>query len=220
MSVTEPFTFDDLRAAFRITKDTPVIRSAFDHARRHSPPYLFNHVVRSWLFAVFIGAKDGSVFDEEVVAVSALFHDMGLTAWASGPYRFEVNGANAAREFARQQGFDERRAQLVWDGIALHTTPTIGVHKEIEVALAVRGVGTDFGRRDYASFTSAEIDAILRRVPRLNLKREFKECVCAIAREQPESTYNNFIREFGERFVEGYAAPSVVDLLMGGPFSE
>lgn len=35
--------------------DTPLVEQALVYARRESEPYLFNHVVRSWLFAARIG---------------------------------------------------------------------------------------------------------------------------------------------------------------------
>jgi hypothetical protein len=220
MTESEPVTFNHLIEKFPILRDTPAVRAAFEHARRHLPAYLLNHVARSWVFAVSIARNAGTAFDNEVVAVAALLHDMALVPVADGPYRFEVNGANAARDFARGQGFDERRGQLVWDAVALHSTATIAVHKETDVALVVRGIGVDFGRPDYSLFAREEMEGIVRSIPRLNMKCEFKKCLCDIAREHPEKTYNNFIREFGERFVSGYKAPSVVDLMMSAPFSE
>jgi hypothetical protein len=220
MAESESVIFSHLIEKFPILRDAPVIRAAFEHARRHLPAYLLNHVARSWVFAVSIAQKAGSAFDDEVVAAAALLHDMALVPVADGPYRFEVNGANAAREFVRGQGFDERRAQLVWDAIALHSTATIALHKETDVALVVRGIGVDFGRPDYSLFAREEMEGIVRSIPRLNMKCEFEKCLCDIAREHPEKTHNNFIREFGERFVSGYKAPSVVDLMMSAPFSE
>jgi hypothetical protein len=48
-----------------------------------------------------------------------------------------------------------------------------------------------------------------------------KECLSGLARARPQTTYDNFIRDFGERFVTGYKSPiSTVDLLSNAPFSE
>jgi hypothetical protein len=212
--------FDDLSNQFPNLADTAVIRRSFALAREQYPDFLLNHVVRSWLFASFIAEKVHSQFDHEVVAVSTLLHDLGLVKATKESHRFEVTGANAARDFVREQGFDDRRAQLVWDAVALHATADIAVHKEPEVAISVRGIGTDFGRDDFKRFTAEEITSILDVAPRCNMKHAFKECLCAIARDRPETTYNNFVRQFGERFVPGYHAPSTVDLMMNGPFSE
>src|SRR4029077_18738 len=84
--------------------DSPLITEALDYARKLSEPYLFNHAVRSWLFAVRLGQLQGVSHDAEVVAVGTLLHDLGLTNSFTGPKRFEIEGADAARVFAREQG--------------------------------------------------------------------------------------------------------------------
>jgi hypothetical protein len=38
-----------------LVPDTPTITRAIEHARERCEPYLFNHVVRSWLFAARLG---------------------------------------------------------------------------------------------------------------------------------------------------------------------
>jgi quercetin dioxygenase-like cupin family protein len=80
--------------------DTPFITRAMEYARSHSEPFLFNHAVRSWLFAVRLGQLQSMAHDAEVVAVGCLLHDLGLTNNFTGPERFEIEGANAARAFA------------------------------------------------------------------------------------------------------------------------
>jgi hypothetical protein len=199
---------------------TPVILDAFEYARERMPAYLFNHVVRSWIFAYQLGKLKGLEYDAEVVAIATLLHDLGLTDHADGPHRFEVNGAAVAVAFARERGFDARRRQLIWDAIALHATPSIGFLKEPEVALCGRAISVDFGAPDYQAFEQADIDAIVDAVPRLQMKREFAACACRIAHTKPETTYDNFIRDYGERFVPGYQRMSWVDMIAGGPFKE
>jgi len=199
--------------------DTPLIARAMDYARAQSEPYLFNHAVRSWLFAVRLGQLDGVPHDPEVVAVGTLLHDLGLTGCCTGPRRFEIEGADAAREFAREQGLDDRRIQLIWDSVALNSTPSIGLHKEAEVALCTAGIGVEFGFQ-YDRIPSWEMNSILTAFPRLGMKRGFKESVCRIVKSKPETTYDNFAGDFGERFVPGYKRPSTVDYLMNAPFEE
>ena len=121
--------------------DTPLVTRAMDLARKHSEPFLFNHAVRSWLFAVRLGQLLGISHDEEVVAVGSLLHDLGLTNGFTGHKRFEIEGADVARAFAREQGLDDHRVQLIWDSVALNSTPSIGLHKEPEVALGLRLAG-------------------------------------------------------------------------------
>ena len=199
--------------------DTPLVSQAMDYARTHSEPFLFNHAVRSWLFAVRLGQLQGIPHDEEVVAVGSLLHDLGLTNSFTGPKRFEVEGADAARQFAREQGLEDRRLQLIWDSVALNSTPSIGLHKDAEVALCTAGIGVEFGFQ-YDRIPPNEMKSILDAFPRLDMKRRFTDSVCRIVKTKPETTYDNFAGDFGERFVPGYKRPSTVDFLMDAPFQE
>jgi hypothetical protein len=197
--------------------DTPLIARAMDYARAQSEPFLFNHAVRSWLFAVRLGQLQGIPHDAEVVAVGSLLHDLGLTDCCRGPKRFEIAGADAARDFARAQGLDDRRLQLIWDSVALNSTPSIGLYKEAEVALCTAGIGLEFGFQ-YDRIPPDQMKSILAAFPRLDMKRRFADSVCRIVKTKPETTYDNFAGDFGERFVPGYKRPSTVDFLMNAPF--
>lgn len=200
--------------------DTPVISRAIEFARERSEPYLFNHVMRSWLFASMIAQRNQTVHDGEVLAVATILHDIGLTEHFNGPLRFEVEGANAARAFARDQEFDDRRVQLIWDTVALNSTPSIALYKEVEVALSTMGIGLDWGGWGYEAIDQAQIAAILEEFPRLEMKKQFTGAVCRIVETRPDTTYDNFARDFGERFVPGYRPVSTVDYLLNSPFKE
>jgi HD domain len=203
-----------------LVPDTPLITSAIDYTRENSEPYLFNHVMRSWLFAVSLAQLNRTEHDGEVLAMATLLHDIGLAEAFSGPLRFEVEGANAARKFARSAGLDHRRCQLIWDTVALNSTPSIALYKEAEVALSTAGIGLDWGGLGYDSLPQSRIAEIVDVFPRLQMKERFTRAVCRIVETRPASTYDNFARDFGERFVPGYKPPSTVDLLMNSPFKE
>lgn len=201
--------------------DTPLVDQAIEHARRECEPYLFNHVMRSWLFAARLGQLQTIEHDPEVVAVGTLLHDITLNERFSGPRRFEVEGADLARSFAETIGFDRRRAQLVWDSVALNSTPSIGLYKEAEVALCTAGVCLDVIGLQYTLIPESERAAIVREFPRLGMKKRMTRCFCHIAKVKPETTYDNFIRDFGERFVLGYKPkPSAADLVKNAPFDD
>ena len=200
--------------------DTAMIAGALEYAQRLSEPYLFNHAMRSWLFAARIGQLKNIDCDQEVVAVGTILHDVGLTAGVLGPNRFEVNGADAARSFIKERGFSDHRAQLIWDLVALNSTPSIALHKEAEVALGTMGIGLDWGGFGIESIPAAEIAEIVRAFPRLKMKHEFAETCRHLVKTRPETSYDNFLRDFGERFVSGYRPISTVDLLMNAPFAE
>ncbi len=200
--------------------DTPAISRAIEFARERSEPYLFNHVMRSWLFAATLAQLNHTAHDGEVLAVTTILHDLGLAEGFDGPLRFEVEGANAARTFARNEGIDERRAQLIWDGVALNSTPSISLYKEVEVALCTGGIGLDWGGWGYEAIPEAQVAAIVEAFPRLEMKQRFTRAVCRIVETRPATTYDNFAGDFGERFVPGYKRASTVDYLLNSPFKE
>jgi HD domain-containing protein len=200
--------------------DTPVISRAIEFAREQTEPYLFNHAMRSWLFASMIAQRNQTVHDGEVLAVATILHDIGLAESFNGPLRFEVEGANAARAFARDQHLDDHQVQLIWDTVALNSTPSIALHKEAEVALSTMGIGLDWGGWGYDAINETEVRAILEEFPRLKMKKQFTRAVCRIVETRPDTTYDNFARDFGERFVPGYRPVSTVDYLLNSPFKE
>jgi len=200
--------------------DGPLITAVIEYAQRLSEPYLFNHAMRSWLFAEAIGRKNGIDYDREVVAIGTILHDIGLTASVSGPKRFEVNGADAALSFIQGKGLSDRRAQLIWDLIALNSTPSLALYKEPEVAVGTMGIGLDFGGFGIEALPAAAVERILSAFPRLRMKERFAETCCRLVTAKPETSYDNFLRDFGERFEPGYKTVSTVDLLMNAPFDE
>jgi hypothetical protein len=200
--------------------DNPLITAVIAYSQRLSEPYLFNHAMRSWLFAEMIGRAKGLEFDHEVVAIGTVLHDIGLTPGVSGPNRFEVNGADAAVSFIKAQGFPDRRAQLIWDLVALNSTPSLALHKEPEVAVGTMGIGLDYGGFGLDALPKSDVERILDAFPRLKMKQKFAEACCRMVTAKPETSQDNFLRDFGERLVPGYKAVSTVDLLMNAPFGE
>jgi hypothetical protein len=200
--------------------DSPLITEVLEYAQKLYDPYLYNHAMRSWLFAAKIGQSKGIDCDLEVVAVGTILHDIGLSAAVSGSNRFEVTGAAAARSFVEERGISPRRAQLIWDLVALNSTPSIALHKETEVALGTMGIGLDYGGFFLELVPSADMTEILRGFPRLKMKTKFAETCCRLVAAKPETSYDNFLRDFGERFVPGFKPISTVDLLMNAPFEE
>jgi hypothetical protein len=181
---------------------------------------LFNHVARSWLFAARVGHLKSVEHDPEVVAVGTLLHDITLNMAFTGPRRFEVEGVDLARSFAIDVGFNERRAQLSWDSVALNSTPSVALYKESEVMLCAAGICLDVVGLQFDLIPPDEIKGIASGFPRLKMKSRMTRCFCNIARSHPETTYDSFVRHFGDRFVPGYKAPSSVDLVMRVPFDE
>ena len=123
--------------------DTVLVRDAIDLSRSASEPFLFNHAMRSWLFGVLLSESAEHAPDAELLAVATILHDLGLTDRYTAENRFEVDGANAARSFLKGRGISMQQMQVVWDAIALHTTRSIALHKEPEVAMTHSGITAD-----------------------------------------------------------------------------
>ena len=124
--------------------DSKIAREAAELVRQHESEMLFNHSVRVFLFGAMKGIRQNLKFDSELLFVAALFHDLGLVdAYHTETKRFEVDGADAAREFLKSHGIPELKADLVWEAIALHTTPGIPKYMRPEIALTNAGVLVD-----------------------------------------------------------------------------
>ena len=202
------------------TPDTTLVRDATELSRSLLEPYLFNHVMRSWLFAILLSEGAKIAPDPELLAVSAVLHDLGLTERYTAENRFEVDGANAARVFLKGRGISTQQTQVVWDAIALHTTPSIAPHKEPEVAMTHLGISVDVIGIGLDRIPQDKQRSILTEFPRLAFKNQFKESLCNVVRKKPATSFDNVLRDFGTRYVGGFMAPSFADLFANAPFSE
>jgi hypothetical protein len=130
-------------------------------------------------------------FDLELLYVGAMFHDMGLTArYASRTDRFEVDGANAARDFLRQHQIDQRDIDTVWAAIALHTTPGIPQYMHPAIALVNAGVLMDVVGIDYEKFTDTQRTAVLTAYPRhADFEEEIIQAFYDWNKDKPQTTY-------------------------------
>jgi len=200
--------------------DTSLVREATDLAKSASEPFLFSHIMRSWLFANVFTQNMQSPPDPELLAVALLLHDLGLTDSFGADARFEVDGANAAKSFLQERGIHEAQIRLVWDSIALHSTGSIALHKEPIVAVTFEAIQADAIGYALDRIPDNQLRAILTEFPRMDMKNKITACFTQVTRAKPESTYDNSLKDFGLRFIEGYKAPSGPDLIANAPFSE
>ncbi|KAL9078241.1 MAG: hypothetical protein Q9157_002821 [Trypethelium eluteriae] len=210
--------------------DTPLVRKALDFAKAHLREFAYLHTLRCWIFGTTLipytvtqSGNDES-FDHEAFSIAAILHELGwalTTPLVSKDKRFEVDGANAAREFLRTESskgdekgkWDKHRLQLVWDSIALHTTESIAVHKQPEVAAVNMGTFVDvLGPNCVAMLppnaqyllTKETLEAVFKELPRTGWREGCIEALCELCRTKPETTYDNFVGAFGEKYLEGY----------------
>ena len=125
--------------------DTALAKAAVDLLEVTSPQFICNHCVRTYVFGNLAVRRIGrSIIDEEIAFCAALLHDLGLVPAHVGENRFEVDGADAAREFCLKHRVASDRADRVWEAIALHTSAGIASRMATEIALVHLGAGLDF----------------------------------------------------------------------------
>jgi len=204
-----------------VIPDSLLAKEATGILREHSSDLLFNHSVRVYLFAAEQGRRRKLRFDAELLYIAAAFHDLGLTKhFSSKDERFEVDGANAARQFLAAHDVPEEQVQTVWEAIALHTTPGIPQYMRPEVALLYSGVGLDVLGRGFDQFPAKLRAEIVARYPRKRFKEEFVQEYFAGFAHKPATTYGTVNAAICERFIPGYKSANAVDLMAASPFPD
>src|SRR5258708_4230164 len=164
-------------AGIKVT-DTHLVCDAMDLARSSSELYLFNHVMRSWLFSVLLSEDVKPSPDPELLAVSSVLHDLGLT------------------------------------------DRSMALDKEPEVAMTHSGIAVDAIGVGLDRIPTDKLQAILAAFPRLALKNQFQSSLCNIVRRKPATSFDNILRDFGTRYVEGFTPPNFAAVVANSPFSE
>src|SRR5438132_2485900 len=174
-----------------VIPDSKLAREVAELVRDTEPALLFHHSSRVYYWGALTGKRRGLRFDPELLYAGAMFHDMGLTpAHASAHERFEVDSANAARDFLRSHGIAERDIEMVWTAIALHTTPGIPPHMHPVIALVTAGVEMDVMGIAYHEFTDDERRAVVHAHPRPgHFKEEIIQAFYDGMRHRPETTF-------------------------------
>jgi hypothetical protein len=204
-----------------VIPDSLLAKEATDILREHSTDLLFKHSMRVYLFAAEQGRQQRLPFDAELLYVAAAFHDLGLTKKFSSPNeRFEVDGANAARQFLTAHNVPEEQVQTAWEAIALHTTPGIPQHMRPEIALLCSGVGLDVLGAGLDQFPSELRNEIVAMYPRKNFKQDFLQAYFAGFAHKPGTTYGTVNAVICERFIPGYKSPNTSDLMAASPFPD
>jgi len=176
-----------------VIPDSKLAREITDVVRDTVTPLLFHHSSRVYYFGALAGKHRGLKFDPELLYAGAMFHDMGLTPRHSSPNeRFEVDGANAARDFLRGHGISEAEIDTVWTAIALHTTPGIPQHMHPVVALVTAGVEMDVLGLTYPEYSDVEREAVVKAHPRAeHFKEDIIQAFYNGIRQKPDTTFGN-----------------------------
>ncbi|MFI9271497.1 HD domain-containing protein [Kitasatospora sp. NPDC052896] len=174
---------------------TPLADAVVNLVRTVQTPSVFNHSVRSYLFARLVAARldlaVGRDYDDSLLFAASVMHDLGVAS--DGPHcqRFEVEGADRAAEFLVERGVSAADADEVWQAIALHTSPGIAERRGTLCVLVRAGVALDFGGAvgtgHLEAVTDEQADAVHAAYPRLEMIRSLTDAIVAQAAKNPKN---------------------------------
>jgi hypothetical protein len=201
--------------------DTALVAAITEHIRAAEDDLLFNHSRRVFLFGVLQGRRRGLQPDLQLLYAGAMFHDIGLTPrYRDSTLRFEVDGANAARDFLLEHGVGETDADKVWLGIALHTTPGVPEFLWPETALVTAGVETDvlgIGRDDLSPDQLAAVTVVH---PRPDFKRRILQAFTDGNVHRPRTTFGNVNADVLEHYDPSFVRDDFVEIILKNSWPE
>ena len=201
--------------------DTALAREITEYIRDTEDDLLFNHSRRVFLFGTLQGHRRGLQPDPELLYAGAMFHDIGLTErYRTSMLRFEVDGANAARDFLLERGVDEAAARKVWLSIALHTTPGVPEFLDPEIALVTAGVETDvlgLGRND---LSPGAVEAVTAAHPRPDFKNRILRAFNDGMKHRPDSTFGTMNADVLQHFDDAFVRADMVQLILNSSWPE
>lgn len=201
--------------------DTALVREVTDFIRDAEDDLLFDHSRRVFLFGALRGRRRGLQPDLELLYVAAMFHDLGLTQrYRTSNLRFEIDGANAARDFLLHRGVDEADARKVWLGIALHTTPGIPQFLEPEIALVNAGVETDVVGVGCDDLSPEALGAVTAAHPRPDFKRRILAAFTDGMKHRPRTTFGTMNADVLQHYDPAFVRDDFVEIILNSSWPE
>jgi HD superfamily phosphodiesterase len=201
--------------------DTPLTREITEYIRDTEDELLFNHSRRVFLFGTLQGQRRGLQPDPELLYAGAMFHDIGLTeSYRTSMLRFEVDGANAARDFLLERGVDEATARKVWLSIALHTTPGVPEFLDPEIALVTAGVETDVLGMGRSDLSRDAIEAVTAAHPRPDFKNRILRAFNDGMKHRPDSTFGTMNDDVLQHFDDSFVRDNFVQIILNSSWPE
>jgi hypothetical protein len=173
--------------------DSALARAITEFVRDTETELLFNHSSRVYFFGALAGQQRGLSFNPELLYAATMFHDVGLMpSHSSANLRFEVDGANAARDFLQSYKLDPSDIEKVWTGIALHTTPGVPEFMHPVIALTTAGVEMDVLGLTYDRYSDDIREAVVAAFPRTPaFKEDIIQAFYDGIKHKPDTTFGN-----------------------------
>jgi HD superfamily phosphodiesterase len=202
--------------------DSKLAHEVAEIVRDTESELLFNHSTRVYFWAAMTGEREGQKFDPELLYAGAMFHDIGLTErYRESQLRFEVDSANAARDFLQSRGIPEEEIKKVWNAIALHTTPGIPEYMDPEIALVQVGVAMDLAGRGYDDFTEEQREAVIAAYPRGNdFENRIIEAFYQGMKHRPDSTFGTMNDDFLAQKDPSFQRGNICTIMLGSHWAQ
>ena len=204
--------------------DTALCNAAVDLLESSSPQFLCTHCLRTYIFgSLAVRSLGRSVADEEAAFCGSVLHDLGLVPPYRRDNRFEVDGADAARDFCTKHQVSPQRADLVWMAIALHTSPGIPARLADEIALVHLGAGLDFLGLGLDQVPPQVLEEIFEKYPRMKFKSEFRNLLVEHCQHNPAAqvlTWTDDVARTAGCTLHGSPIPTASQIMAAAPFDE
>ena len=204
--------------------DTALCNAAVDLLESSSPAFLCSHCLRTYIFgSLAVRGLGRSVVDEEAAFCGAVLHDLGLVPPYRSDNRFEVDGADAARQFCSKHQVPPERADLVWEAIALHTSAGVATRLANETALVHFGAGLELFGLGLEQMSPQVVEEVLQRYPRINFREEFRNLLVEHCRHNPAAQVLNWTDDLARRAgctLQGQPIPTASQLMSAAPYAE
>jgi hypothetical protein len=200
--------------------ETALARKAATFAASNEPGFLLNHSIRTYVFGAMMMNAKHLRFDPETAYVAALLHDLGLEEQFATPGRsFEVDGANRAEVFVRENNGTDLQARTVWNAIAMHDMGgSFQSHASPEAMLVGYGAASDVDGPP-SLIPKPSVDAVLVRYPRAGFKVRFTELATEHCKRKPTSQ-SGWLDILCREVMPHTDRGSVRDEIASAPFAE
>jgi HD domain len=202
---------------------SPATVSAAALSRQSCPDFLFNHCMRTFLIGALAMQRQQLPYNANDAFVAAALHDLGLLpAFESKLKSFEIDGADAAEKFARDNGFNASDADIVWHGIAFHDVRfSITRRAGPEAMLVALGAAGDVDGPDLATDDEKkQIAEVVAAFPRLQFKSRFTTLLVDHCKRKPTSQRGTWLEGLCREQVPGAWNDTVEKEIMAAPFAE
>jgi hypothetical protein len=184
-------------------------------------PLLYHHSRRTYLFGALHGQRLGIKADPELLYVGAMFHDLGLVEGHRNlTQRFEVDGADAARDFLLSHDVPADAVRRVWLSIAVHSTHGITRFMEPEVALLAAGVRVDVDGADLDLLDPAAIEEIIAVHPRCDFKRQALKTFAEGVEGRPDTLLGTIAADMLAHYSPTFKRVDFVDVIRNNAWPE